>query len=492
MSNPIQTVTLYSVPADFGHGANDGAYYPLGLVSMATYLQRVYPSIEVSIVDLHHVSELQFKFDIVGISASSTLNYRNVLKLVKKVKNNSSFIVLGGPHASKLAEQILTKRGDLIDFVIRGYGEKPFAILINALNNGTSLEKVPGLSWRNTKGTIIHNSQLTIWDYDQFTPLNLNLLQPGLKSYWALFREKINSQVDACFVLFTHFGCGYRQMMTARSLNSTKRFTKWCSYCSLSEMLNARNGKSIVFEILDILKKNNIPINSNILLKCYGDNVGNQMEMIKDLRATMLQNPILSEYKLGWTFYAQSSRLSDPCMKLLKEIGTRYLYIGFDSADNEIQRMNGLGTSNQSHWNAVRLCMKYNIRIQAGFVVGCAGETKKSIHNTLRFAEELASYGVLERINSAVLVIIPGSPAYSLLVEKEPWIKSLDLLPTDELQWYWIKHFCPNLGKNPIDGLQILKKAADYLDNLSPGPHASMGFISERLKNISNLTSVYQ
>jgi len=127
--------------------------------------------------------------------------------------------------------------------------------------------------------------------------------------------------------------------------------------------------------------------------------------------------------------------------------------------------------------------MDYGIRIQAGFVLGCAGETQRSLGETLRFAEELASQGVLERINSAVLFIIPGSPAYSLLAEREPWIRELDILPTEELQWQWVRHFCPHLGKNPSDGLAILQRAASRLDDLSPGPHASMGYISSRLED---------
>jgi hypothetical protein len=122
----------------------------------------------------------------------------------------------------------------------------------------------------------------------------------------------------------------------------------------------------------------------------------------------------------------------------------------------------------------------HDIKIQAGFVLGCAGETQKSLDRTLAFAEELSRQQALERINTAMLVIIPGSPAYSLLCEREPWIQTLDELPTEELQWYWLKHFCPQLGKNPSDGLAILRRAANKLnDLLVHTAHASMGFMSD-------------
>ena len=95
----------------------------------------------------------------------------------------------------------------------------------------------------------------------------------------------------------------------------------------------------------------------------------------------------------------------------------------------------------------------------------------------------MAAMDVLERINVSVLFIIPGAPAYEVLAAREPWIRELDLLPAEELQLHWIRHFCPDLGKSPEDGLEVLRRAANELDSLSPGPHASMGYISERLRS---------
>jgi hypothetical protein len=170
---------------------------------------------------------------------------------------------------------------------------------------------------------------------------------------------------------------------------------------------------------------------------------------------------------------------------LLKRIGTENLYIGFDSADNHIQKTNGLGTSLESHRRAAKLCKKHGIKVQAGFVLGCAGETTTSLFNTYSFALELYEQNLLERINSAVLFIVPGSPAYNMLCKREHWILELDLLPTEEIQWYWIKHFCPDLAENPSKGLERLYHFANKFDELSPGPHASMGYLSERLKKES-------
>jgi radical SAM superfamily enzyme YgiQ (UPF0313 family) len=481
-------VDLVSVPANYGSGANDGAYYPVGLLTLGTHLRQTVPELEVSIIDMHHEPDYHPKADIVGISASTTLNYKNVLSVAQKAKNSGATVVLGGPHATQLADQILRNRTGLIDYIIRGNGEIAFGSFLKALQTESNLGNVPNLSWRSPTGDIIHNPLFSgSWNYDDFLPLDMSLLRHGVIPYWEVFKNRIDANADAALVMFTHFGCGYREMKR-RSTKNKCTLSQWCSYCSLNEHLSVRAGDAIVNETINLLETLKIPEGSNVLLKCYGDNVGTQKDMLKELAIAIEHSEKWHRYRICWTFYAQSCRISKELCELLQRVGTKNLYIGFDSVDDAVQKINGLGTSIKSHRRAVSLCQDYNIKIQAGFVLGCAGETEQSLENTLRFGEELASKNVLERIAAGILFIIPGSPAYSLLCEKEPWIKALDDLPTKEVQLQWLRYFCPSLGSNPSDGFNILHHIANRLDDLSPGPHASMGFMSNRLT--ATLTSI--
>lgn len=474
-------VDLCSLPSDVGQGANDGAYYPVGLLCLGTFIQRQRPETVVKITDLHHRPDFHPVGDIVGISSSSTLNYRNVLDLAQKAKDAGALVVLGGPHVTQVAEQVLCNRATLVDYVIRGHGESAFTTLLDALGDGSGLQHVPNLSWRDTLGRVIHNPEAsTVWKYDDFLPLDMSLLSDGIESYWRTFQQRIDESVDAAFVVFTHFGCGYRETMKA-SNGGRHRLSSWCSYCSLNDALFARRGEAIVNETLGLLRACNVPRGAKVLLKCYGDNVGSQRSMLKELAAAIDRSVEWAQYRIGWTFYCQSSRLSPELAELLVRIGTQNVFIGFDSADDQIQKLNGLGTSLKSHWRAVELCKASGLKIQAGFVLGCAGETEDSLRNTLGFAEQLSACGILERINSAILVIIPGSPAYGALSEREPRIRDLDEFSTTDLQCLWVKHFCPKLGSGADDALERLQRAANRLDELSPGPHASMGFVSNRL-----------
>lgn len=439
------------------------------------------PDMEVSVVDVHHEPNFRAEARVVGVSASSTLNYRNVLRVAQQAKDDGAIVVLGGPHVTQLSEQVMRNRAGLVDYLVRGHGELAFVALLRALRDSTDLASVPNLSWRDGAGRIIHNpAATTAWRYDDFLPFDLSILSHGIEPYWETFRSRIDPSVDAAFVVFTHFGCGFREMMKSHG-SSGRRLSSWCSYCSLNDPLSTRCGDAIVNETLGLIRTSKVPKGSTVLLKCYGDNVGTHQGMLRELAAAIERSDEWKQYKIGWTFYCQSSRLSPEIAELLARVGTRNVYIGFDSADDEIQKLNGLGTSLKAHWRAVDLCKAHDLKIQAGFVLGCAGETERSLRNTLAFAEQLASLGVLERINSAVLFVIPGSPAYWALCEREPWIQGLDELSTTELRGLWIQHFCSELGTGPSDAFERLQHAANRLDELSPGPHASMGFVSNRL-----------
>ncbi len=477
----VDHVELVCTPSDYGHGANDGAYYPVGLLTIGSYLERCHPSLDITILDLHH-QEYYPRGGIVGISASSTLCYKNVVNVAEKAKDSGALVVIGGPHATQVTQQILNNRQGVVDFVIRGHGELAFAALLEAIHKGHGFDEVPNLSWRKPDGTVVHNPLRDgAWHYDDFLPLNFSLLKGGIKIYWNTFHERVDPSIDASFVVFTHFGCGYRQRME-RKRTSGSAISKWCSYCSLDGTVSARRGVEVMNEVLSLLKRHHVSEGSRVWLKCYGDNVGCQKKMLEELARAIEASDEWHHYHIEWTFYMQSSLLSEEIADLLLRVGTRNLFIGFDSADDEIQRLNSLGSSIKTHRRAARICCERDICIHAGFVMGCAGETEGSIHNSMAFAEELAAMDVLDRINTAILVVMPGAPNYTLLCRKEPWIRELDYLDTEEIRWYWLRHFCPDLGKHPSHGLEILQKAANDLDDLCPGPHASMGFISKRLE----------
>lgn len=83
-------------------------------------------------------------------------NIAATTKLIKMVKDRlpEAVIVLGGPEVGYRADEVL--RGEpLVRYVIAGEGEKPFALLLNAMDRRESdLSAVPGLCYRRDGQTV--------------------------------------------------------------------------------------------------------------------------------------------------------------------------------------------------------------------------------------------------------------------------------------------------------------------------------------------------
>ncbi|MDO8470119.1 MAG: cobalamin-dependent protein [bacterium] len=479
----VKKVQLICATANVGRGANDGVYYPAGLLTIANALQS--EDVEAVVDDQHH-SEIVIRndADIVGIQTSSTLCHKNALEIAQAAKNAGKLVVLGGPHATALPGQILRNRPE-IDFVIRGKGEQPLVELVHALEGKGSLGSVPSLSWRK-KEQVVHNpGDSKVWRYDKYVPLPLETLSCGVGRYWEAYHKVINPQTDYSFLIFTHFVCGFRERRVGR-IEPGNPFPvrseltgepKFCSFCALQDVAGPRLSKDILAELRAYLDTWNIPKGSRVALKCYGDNIGPQGKLVADLVRKIGGCAWWNDYHFSWTFYCQSSYLSKKLAEDLARIGTDCLFIGFDSINDEVQRLNALGTSRLTHNKAVELCKRHGIRIQAASVLGLIGENPDSLEENYQYYRGLLEEGVLERINSAILFIIPGTAAYEMLVGREVWIGNLDLLPTDKIREAWIKHFCPHVN------LELLREYAEKIDDLSPGPHASMGYESSRFKS---------
>jgi radical SAM superfamily enzyme YgiQ (UPF0313 family) len=163
--------------------------------------------------------------------------------------------------------------------------------------------------------------------------------------------------------------------------------------------------------------------------------------------------------------YGQSTFITPKLMETLKKLRVFELYIGFDSANDEIQRQNGLGTSRAAHVRAASLLQEAGIRIHAGFVLGCVGESPDSLQETVDFARQLSELGNTDMYHASPLVVLPGSPAFWMLRERVPQLAETDFLDTADIQRQWIRYFCPKLG-DPQSALDLLQRTAHTITHL--------------------------
>lgn len=95
------------------------------------------------------------KPQIIGFSCY-IWNITAMYQLIELVKQNlpQSFIVLGGPEVSYNIIQVMTKHA-LVDYCIAGEGERPFALLCNAVLHGESPAGIEGVSYRQGEQIVL-------------------------------------------------------------------------------------------------------------------------------------------------------------------------------------------------------------------------------------------------------------------------------------------------------------------------------------------------
>ncbi|MFX0106322.1 MAG: cobalamin-dependent protein, partial [Candidatus Hodarchaeota archaeon] len=120
---------------------------PYSILFIADYLIK--RNVDVKIFDLRFESNSKVldaisnnEPEYIGVSVMTGPQIHSALKICKSIKNefNKVKIVWGGIHSTILPTQTL--RNNIIDFVIRGEGEKPYYDLVR----GKKKSQIDGLS----------------------------------------------------------------------------------------------------------------------------------------------------------------------------------------------------------------------------------------------------------------------------------------------------------------------------------------------------------
>ncbi|MDM8517350.1 radical SAM protein [Desulfobacterales bacterium HSG16] len=156
---------------------------PLGLISLATYLQQVFgEEIQVSILDLYamgagipklkgevyvkgiddkHIIQEELKKlhpDLIGIGCCFSGYFTEALDVAQMAKEicPSVPIVMGGAHATLEARSILQET-TYLDFIVCNEGEVTLEYLVRVLRGEISVKSVDGLCFRDTDNTVVMN-----------------------------------------------------------------------------------------------------------------------------------------------------------------------------------------------------------------------------------------------------------------------------------------------------------------------------------------------
>lgn len=406
---------------------------PLGLLYIAGVLLAHEKEVQLidadaECIDLTSLSKRveDYAPDIVGIT-SSTQGFRQSLGTAKMVKEASNaIVVIGGPHVSPLAEEIL-RDYEVFDIVARGEGE--FSML--ALCNRFNWSQIAGISYRDN-GRIIHNSA---------QPRNTNLDDLPLPAY---------DLVD-----LSHYGHPLYKMYIEKiaPVISARGCPFGCTFCASKVIYGTkviyRSVKKVIEQIRYLISEKDIT-GINFVDDTFTLDRSRLLEFCTALK------------KLGirWICNVRVGTVDLELLKKLQDSGCCLIQIGVESADQHVLNLMKKRVYVEQIHKLFEWANKIRLDTLATFIIGMPGDTEETIAKTMKFVSQI-SPTYPEFFN---LVPYPGTEIYEYAK------KNNLLLFNDWTEIYAPKYEKPAM-KHPCfnaERLKFLKKKAYRKVYLNP------------------------
>ncbi len=364
----------------------DFVFPPLGLAYMAAVLTE--SNYDVKIVDLNADQDIQFipdnNWDLVGITLDTSRYYKG-MQYARMLKSKETKVVVGGPHASFMADEILGSGS--ADFVVRGEGEHTMLELVKGLREGGNLEQIRGLSY-TFDNQVIHNADRTYSDDLDTLPFPArHLLDMDKYRTSKLGTRSITS-------VLTSRGCPYQ-----------------CSFCASSKLAGtfwrARSVESIIEEL-------------QLVKDTYGyrafafvdDNFTLNPQRVIDLCKEICKRGWDIHW---WCFSRVDTIVKNPEMvSLMYEAGCRSTYIGIESRNQETLDFYNKKISADISREAISILKNNKIEMTASFIIGALNEDKEMVEDTLRFAKSLNP----NTVSFSILTPYPGTDLFEQVKDR--------------------------------------------------------------------------
>lgn len=364
----------------------------LGLLYLAAILED--QGIPVDILDLEQFYPLNDS-DLEGIIENKiqgysffglttlTNNFSYTLQIIKIIRRlvPQRVIILGGPHASFLYEDILNME-NLVNYICVGEAEQSFPELLSVLKN-ESYQDLPiaefELILRDVKGIAFKNRHEKIEFTGTPEPININSLP--LPARYKLAHENYHYRVASIII---NRGCPNQ-----------------CSFCSRQNLFKKpriRSISSILSEIRDIISLQNYTYIN------FYDNININRQFFKEFCEMFLKNYI----NMPWGCELRVDSITQEEARSLKQAGCRLVATGIESANPEVLRQNFKYQNPEEVLRGLKYLKQVEIPVQAYFVLGLPGETENTFSQTIRYIK-LLPFDANDRINYFIATPYPGS-----------------------------------------------------------------------------------
>jgi len=316
-----------------------------------------------------------FRPRILGISLF-TFNRGAALRLAEEARASDPeiFVVAGGPHATHLADHLLT-RNPAIDAIVVGEGEETMLELARTIRNGKDFGKVAGLVLRAPDGTLVRTRpRLPVPRLDDLPHPSAHYESHGVDRY-AQFEFLITSR-----------GCPAR-----------------CTFCSTPDFWGTRLRYRTPEHVLDELRL--LQERFGLVTVSFRDDT---FTVDKKRTIELCQKILRSGLHLLWDCQSRVNAIDEERLVWMRRAGCQHIQYGVESGSEAILRKLNKGIRLDQVVNACELTRRVGMQLSLYLITGVDGETTEDTAATMRLIRRLRPHdGIV-----SPLVVYPGTALY--------------------------------------------------------------------------------
>ena len=323
----------------------------------------------------------EFRPDIVALTAK-TLGWPAVIEIAQMVKAKfpKALVVVGGPHLSIYPKESLT--WDCFDLAVVGDGEETFLDICERVEEGGSLDDIPGTCVRKDGEVVMNAARAVPKDIDKYP-------MPA----WDL----VDVNRYHCLTLLMPFAT----MVTTRGC-------PWhCGYCSqvYSDKLRFRAPELVVDEMEMLVKDHGV---KEIVMFDETFTIGKK-RMRKFSEEILRRN-----LKVKFNIRARVDTVDREVLELLKRAGLRSIHMGVEAGTDRVLKIMNKQITREQTERAFRIAREVGIETRGYFMVGYYDASPQDIEEMINFSANLG----LDWASYSVATALPATDLYRIAQER--------------------------------------------------------------------------
>jgi anaerobic magnesium-protoporphyrin IX monomethyl ester cyclase len=372
--------------------------------------------------------------DIVGINSITSEMLFDLIHIGNLIKKElpKTTIVIGGVHATIEPASVL--REPYVDYIIRGEGEAAFLEFCNTFDkNKKNLKKLKNVNYNPLRPFV---------NMDDLKLPNCDLVD--MSKYEVIYVNMSRGCPGNCSFCYSATMWGINGNPCIRSFSTEK------SIALFKDLIEKHHVKT--FSIVD---DNFVPFKSRAIEICN----------------------FLSKYDVHFFCFGRADYVNDDILSALKKAGCHTIQIGLESGSQRVLNYLNKKTTVQQNIEAIRLCKKNGIKLDASLMIGITTETIEEMNETVKMIKTYKP----DEVDMKIFNPMPGTAVFDECVAKgffkkpetlEEWAtwtgnqlilkhntsKIPDKLLVDTIRKMWMVGFY----RNKIKRFRYWMKVGDY------------------------------